>query len=154
MVKKSLIFGFILIIVSSFAGFSQDEMLYYETFYPGYLREVNERIRQEIISYLQSKIKEFDISEDLSEKLKEYAEKCGNYEAIDPMEFIKDIDLKYSKIWALKGKVFSQKDISEKLDNYSSLFQTLNMTRNVKLTLSMTGELEKGFNFVMIFFTP
>lgn len=154
MFKKTIILLFTLVLVLSFTNFAQDEMLYYEQYYPGHLRRVNERIREEIIVYLQSKVSDFNICEDLSNKLENYAESSDNYDAIEPLEFIKDIDLKFSRVWALKGKVFSEAQISEKLGIHSELFTALNRTQNVMSAVAMTGDLEKGFNFILIFYTP
>ncbi len=154
MLKKVLLCWALILLVASACFFGQDEMTYYEEHYKAHLEKVSEKIRQEIISHLQSKIKDFSINEELSEKLKSYVAACSSYEDINAFAFTKDNGVNYSKIWAIKGKVFSQKDISEKLDKYSTLFQNLNSLKDIQLMLSMTGELEKGFIFVLVFYTP
>ncbi len=150
--KKALFFLALLAFIGTSISFGQDEMIYYEKHYQAHLEKVSQQIREEIISYLHNRIRDFNVDDLMSRELGIYLEKCASYDEIDPMAFVRDWDISFSKIWTIKGKVFSRKDISKKLDSYSNLFENLNSLKGVRLIYSTSGELEKGFSFVLIFF--
>lgn len=152
MFRLSLFMTLILTLAFSLNFYCRDDMLYYEKYYPAHLERQNEKVREEVLSYLENKVSRFEVCDELSEKITTFS-KTEDYEAIDLTGLITDLKLKYTEIWALKGKVFSKQNISNEMAKYSELFETLNEKKNVMLGIGMTGELEQGFNFVLVFYT-
>jgi len=142
------------ILIGSGLVLAQDEMVYYEKYYPAYVQSVTNKIQDGIVAVLQDKLAEYATDEQKSADLAQYLAGVEAYQALDPVGYVKQQAYSFAKLWAVKGKVFSGQETAQKLSELKRLFSALRKRKNIQAAMAVKGDAEKGFLFVILFFVP